>query len=224
MSSFIDPDLAWSDLKKAFEEIDLPEFKSLAGSTDTFTSINSIYKWAGELKRDCADSFRKNQQNLVAKEIEAIWLERQKAAPELNPPIGARSLGEIARERVQNRFRVVMSSIDITRQTMVNKMIELNRSEPKAKQSFSCQHDVDVELHALNNRANNIRKQICSHFENTRSQKLLAAISNGSTDPSRDVTLQLSNKLKRVNQIQSKMQADILNKHGLSRTLNTPTY
>ena len=124
MDAVIDKELAWSNLKASFERADLPAFESLAGDAQIFANLQQVETWGRQTKRELSELTKTYRADWVAKEVNTVWLERQKMAPELNPPLQARSLNSVAHERVDRRIEQGYAAIDLHMRTEQARLVQ----------------------------------------------------------------------------------------------------
>lgn len=124
MDPVIDKELAWSNLKASFERADLPAFKSISGDAQIFANLQQVETWGRQTKRELSDLTKTHRADWVAKEVDKVWLERQRMTPELKPPLQSRSLSSVAHERVDRRIEQGYAAIDLHMRTEQTRLVQ----------------------------------------------------------------------------------------------------
>ncbi len=180
-------------LKEEFEKVDLPTFKNIAGNAEAFRSVQDLESWAKEARQKLANHISENREKWLNEAREKVALDRQKQAPQLNPPNMPRpSIEQEAQRLVGRRAEALMAEVGKQRQAQLEEITNTPGYDPKReaqnkRAERAPAHPLKKSSHSQVDRVSDTRNHVERHFHKMKSTWIEQARARGSEDPVAEV-------------------------------------
>jgi len=231
-----------SPLGGQFERANPSEYGKTGGDAEKVRAVDASEARRKREHEALKEQATENRREWVAKHVEQIWLERERAQPELNPPIGPGSLTEEANRRVDRDIEGVRREIDRAHRERVAAILSgppptrpqpepaslaaaftphqpQTRTEDMSENSPSRApaHPLKREVHAIMDRGKAAREKAARHFYARRAGLIETAKARGAENPEKDVNGAQAARQKRIHEATHRMVHRAFVKHGIDR-------
>lgn len=210
-------------LKQTFEAIDLPQLKAIQNDPQKLASVREADDWARKAHKELAEQVKAHRAEWVAKESDAVWLEREKNTLEFNPPIEAGDIMEESRRRVTLRIQAASKQIDTIRKNRIAELTQTGPQHAQAKEgSAETQrrepaHPLKKDIHALADRKTSVRLKSEFHFRKHREAWIAAAQDRGVAHPVREIYARQDDRIRRIERAEHRMMDRLFEEHGYDK-------
>lgn len=210
-------------LKEEFETVDLPTFKNIAGNAEAFRSVQDLESWAKEARQKLANHISENREEWLNEAREKVALDRQKQAPQLNPPNMPRpSIEQEAQRLVGRRAEALMAEVGKQRQARLEQITNTPGYDPKREAQSrptdrAPAHPLKKDTHALIDRAALTRDKVERHFHKMKSTWIDQARERCSEDPVGDVYRNYRDRKDSVRKATHRLTDQSFKTHGIDR-------